>query len=159
MVSDSCRSTEGFVFTIYQFCKPFENTLLSKIIQSDRGPIYLRIYHSVAGGENIAAQDHNNNLRSLYWQTHEIKRLLHDVLVSVPELQPSIQKGTSIVKELIDNVIRARNLLASTSTDFLQLKVIVAKIDSDLDTISKVFDLLVAPVTAIHESNKHRRSR
>ncbi|KAJ7327695.1 Hemicentin-1 [Desmophyllum pertusum] len=48
-----------------------------------------------------------------------------------------------MVEDMLINVIKARRLLSSSS-DFLQLKVLVAKIDDDLDTISRVFDLLVA---------------
>ncbi|KAJ7327689.1 hypothetical protein OS493_026566 [Desmophyllum pertusum] len=124
-------------------CKPFSNSLLSYIVQPNGGSKYLQIYHSITGGEDMTAHDRNNNLRSLQNQTQEIKRILLDVQISVPELQPSAQMWAAMVEDMLINVMKARRLLSSSS-DFLQLKVLVAKIDDDLDTIPRVLDLLVA---------------
>ena len=93
------------------------------------------------GGEDIAVHDPKNNLRSLEWQAQEIKRVLLDVQISVPEMRPDVQKWSAKVQEMLINVIKARRLLSSS--DFLQLKMLVAKIDDDLDTMLRVFDLLV----------------
>ena len=94
------------------------------------------------GGEDIAVYDAKNNLRSLQWQAEEIKRVLLDVKLYVPEMQSDVQKWYAKVEEMLINVIKARRLLLSS--DFLRLKMLVAKIDDDLDTILRVFDLLVA---------------
>ncbi|XP_078370477.1 uncharacterized protein LOC144654268 isoform X2 [Oculina patagonica] len=143
LLASNCRVAQGLVFTLDRSCKPFENSLLSTVVQTYGGSKYLQIYHSITGGENIAAHDPKNNLRSLEWQTKEIKRVLLDVQQYVPELQPSTQMWSAKVEEMHTNVINARRLLSSSS-DVLQLKVLVAEIDDDLDTISRVFDLLVA---------------
>ncbi len=103
----------------------------------------MQIYHSITGGEDFAAHDPYNNLRFLERQTQEIKRVLLDVQLYVPELQPSTQQWSAKVEEMQTNVINARRLLSSSS-DILQLKVLVAEIDDDLDTISRVFDLFLA---------------
>ena len=94
------------------------------------------------GGQDIAVHDTKNNLRSLEWQALEIKRVLLNVQISVPEMKPDVQKWHAKVEEMLINVIEARRLLSSS--DFLQLKILVAKIDDDLDTMLKVFDLLAA---------------
>ena len=141
--ASNCPVTQGLVFALDRSYEPFKNSLLSTIIQPYGGSKYLQIFHSVVGGEDISAQDGNNNLRTLEWQTQEIKRVLVEVQLSVPELQPSANIWSAKVDEMLINVIKARRLLSS-STDFLQLKMVVAEIDEDLDTLSRVFDLLVA---------------
>ncbi len=143
LLASHCRFTQGLVFTLDRSCKPFENSLLKTVVQPYGGSKYLQVYHSIKGGEDIAAHDRKNNLRFLEWQTQEIKRVLLDVQLSVPELQPNTQIWSAKLEAMLINVIKARRLLSSSS-DFLQLKVLVAKIDDDLDTISRVFDLLVA---------------
>ena len=81
-------------------------------------------------------------MKLLELQAQEIKRVLLDVQISVPELQPNVQRWSSKVDEMLINVIKARRLLSSS--DFSELKMFVAKIDDDLDTMLRVFDLLVA---------------
>ena len=138
----NCLVAQGFVFTLDRSCKPFKNSLLSTFVQPYGRPKYLQVYYSIVGGEDVAVHDPNNNLRSLQWQAEEIKRVLLDVIVYVPERQPDVQKWYAKVEEMSKNVIEARRLLSSS--DFLQLKMLVAKIDDDLGTLLRVFDLLVA---------------
>lgn len=142
LLGSNCLVAQGFVFTLDRSCKPFKNSLLSTFVQPYGGSKYLQIYYSIVGGEDIAVLDPKNNLRSLQWQAEEIKRVLLDVRVYVPEMQPDVQKWYAKVEEMLTNVIKARRLLFSS--DFLQLKMLVAKIDDDVDTMLRVFDLLVA---------------
>ena len=142
LLGSNCSVAQGFVFSLDRSCKPFKSSLLSTFVQPYDGSKYLQIYYSIVGGEDIAIHDPKNNLRSLQWQAEEIKRVLHDVRVYVPETQPDVQKWYGKVEEMLINVIEARRLLSSS--DFLQLKILVAKIDDDLDTMLRVFDLLVA---------------
>ena len=143
---------QGFVFTLDRSCKPFKNSLLSTFVQPYGGSKYLQIYYSIVGGEDIAVHDPKNNLRSLQWQAVEIKRVLLDVKVYVPEMQSDVQKWYAKVEEMLINVIQARRLLSSS--DFFQLKMLVAKIDDDLDTMLKVFDLLVAQLQPFKHQNR-----
>ena len=138
----NCLVAQGFVFNLDRSSKPFENSLLSAVVQPYGGSKYLQIYHSIMGGEDIAVHDTKNNLRSLEWQALEIKRVLLNVQGSVPEMKSDVQKWYAKVEKMLINVIEARRLLSSS--DFLRLKTLVAKIDDDLDTMLKVFDLLVA---------------
>ena len=55
---------------------------------------------------------------------------------------------------MLTNVIQARRLLSSS--DFLQLKMLVAKIDDDLDIMLRVFDLLVAQLQPYQKSNEYQ---
>ena len=103
----------------------------------------MQIYHSITGGEDLTATDPSNNLKSLEWQTQEIKRVLLDVQISAPELQTTTQRWTTLVDEMLTNIIKARRTLSSSS-DFMQLKMLVAKIDNDLYKLPRVFDLLIA---------------
>ena len=63
--------------------------------------------------------------------------------ISVPELQSDTERWETVVEEMLFTVIKARRLLSSAS-DWLQLKVLVAKLDDDLDTTTRALDLLVA---------------
>ena len=138
-----CQVGQGLVFTLDRSCNPFKNSLLSTVVLPYGGSKYFQIFHSITDGQDVAAHDRNNNLRSLERQTQEIKRVLLDVQLSVPELQPGTQIWSAKADEMLINVLKARRLLAASS-DFLQLKVLASTIDDDLDTISRVFDLLVA---------------
>ena len=142
LLGSNCLVAQGLVFTLDRSCKPFKNSFLSTFVQPYKGFKYLQVYYSIVGGEDIAVHDPKNNLRSLRWLAEEIKRVLLDVRVNVPEMQPDVQKWYAKVEEMLKNVIEARRLLSSS--DFLQLKMLVAKIDDDLDTMLRVFDLLVA---------------
>ena len=142
LLASNCLVAQGFVFTLDRSCKPFKNSLLSTFVQPYGGSKYLQIYYSIVGGEDIAVHDPKNNLRSLQSQAKEIKSVFHDVNVSVPEMQPNVQKWYAKVEEMLINVIEARRRLSSS--DFLQLKMLVAKIDDDLDTMLRLLDLLVA---------------
>ena len=140
LLASNCLVAQRFVFTLDRSCEPFKNSLLSTFVHPYGGSKYLQIYYSIVGGEDIAVHDAKNNLRSLQWQAEEIKRVLLDV--KVPEMQSDVQKWYAKVEEMLINVIKTRRLLLSS--DFLQLKMLVAKIEDDLDTILRVFDLLVA---------------
>ena len=142
-LDDDCRVSQGFVFALQGSSKLFSSSPLSNVIRPAGGINYLQIYHSVSGGHVISAQDRRNNLRSLEWQTRDIKRRLLDVNISVPELQSDIKRWESLAEDMLLTVIKARRLL-STASDWFQLKVLVAKLDDDLDTITRAFDLLTA---------------
>ena len=142
-LDDDCRVPQGFVFALEDSSKLFSTSPLSNVIRPAGGFSYLQIYHSVSGGQVISAQDRSNNLRFLEWQTQEIKRSLLDVKISVPELQSDIKRWESLTEDMLLTVIKARRLL-STASDWFQLKVLVVKLDDDLDTIMRAFDLLTA---------------
>ncbi|PFX34264.1 Sushi, von Willebrand factor type A, EGF and pentraxin domain-containing protein 1 [Stylophora pistillata] len=141
--SSECHPPQGFTLTLDRESKPFKNSILSTIIRPNGGIKYLQIYYSINGGEDIAALDPNNNLRSLEYQTQDIKRVFLDVQIFVPELQETTQKWTGFLEETLVKVIKARNYLSSSS-DLLQLKKLIAEIDSDLDKIPRVLGLLIA---------------
>ena len=103
----------------------------------------MQIYYSIDGGEDIAAFDPSNNLKSLEYQTQDIKRVFLDVQIFVPELRETTQAWTAVLEGTLIKVIKARNLLSSSS-DLLQLKKLVAEIDNDLEKIPRVLDLLIA---------------
>ena len=103
----------------------------------------MQIYYSIDGGEDIAAFDPDNKLKSLEYQTQDIKKVFLDVQIFVPELQETTQRGTAMIEETVAKVIKARNLL-TTSSDLLKLKKLVAEIDNDLDKIPRVLDLFIA---------------
>ena len=103
----------------------------------------MQIYYSIDGGEDIAAFDPDNNLKSLEYQTQDIKKVFLDVQIFVPELQEITQRGTAMIEETVAKVIKARNFL-TTSSDLLKLKKLVAEIDNDLDKIPRVLDLFIA---------------
>ena len=103
----------------------------------------MQIYYSIDGGEDIAAFDPDNNLKSLEYQTQDIKKVFSDVQIFVPELQETTQRGTAMIEETVAKVIKARNFL-TTSSDLLKLKKLVAEIDNDLDKIPRVLDLFIA---------------
>ena len=103
----------------------------------------MQIYYSIDGGEDIAAFDPNNNLKSLEYQTQDIKKVFLDFQIFVPELQETTQRGTAMIEETVAKVIKARNFL-TTSSDLLKLKKLVAEIDNDLDKIPRVLDLFIA---------------
>ena len=103
----------------------------------------MQIYYSIDGGEDIAAFDPDKNLKSLEYQTQDIKKVFLDVQIFVPELQETTQRGTAMIEETVAKVIKARNFL-TTSSDLLKLKKLVAEIDNDLDTIPRVLDLFIA---------------
>ena len=103
----------------------------------------MQIYYSIDGGEDIAAFDPDNNLKSLEYQTQDIKKVFLDVQIFVPELQETTQRGTAMIEETVAKVIKARNFLI-TSSDLLKLKKLVAEIDNDLDKIPRVLDLFIA---------------
>ena len=103
----------------------------------------MQIYYSIDGGEDIAAFDPNNNLKSLEYQTQDIKKVFLDVQIFVPELRETTQTWTAVLEGTLIKVIKARNLLSSSS-DLLQLKKLVAEIDNDLEKIPRVLDLLIA---------------
>ena len=103
----------------------------------------MQIYYSIDGGEDIAAFDSNKNLKSLEYQSRDIKRVFLDVQIFVPELQETAQRGAAMIEEMLVKVIKARNLLSSSS-DLLKLKKVVAAIDSDLDKIPRILDLFIA---------------
>ena len=141
--TNDCRVPQGFVLTLGRSSLPFSKSLLSSVIRSNDGFKYLQIYHSVTGGEDVSAQDKNNNLRFLEWQVQEIKRVLFNVKTTVPELRSDTGRWEVVAQKMLTTVIEARRLLSSTS-DWLQLKVLVEKLDDDLDIIARAFDLLVA---------------
>ena len=103
----------------------------------------MQIYYSIDGGEDIAAFDPDNKLKSLEYQTQDIKKVFLDVQIFVPELQEITQRGTAMIEETLVKVIKARNLLTKSS-DLLKLKKLVAEIDNDLDKIPRVLDLFIA---------------
>ena len=141
--SDDCRVPQGCVFTLEKSSKPFSTGPLSKVIRPNGGLKYFQIYHSVTGGQVVSAQDKNNNSRFLELQTQKIKQILLDVKTNVSELQSNIERWDAVAEEMLTNVIKARRLL-SPASDWLQLKVLVEKLDDNLDIITRAFDLLVA---------------
>ena len=140
---DDCRVPQGFVFSLARSSKPFRKTPLSDLIRPTGGVKYLQIYHSVTGGQVASAQDYNNSLAILEQQTWEIKRILLDVKISVPELQSYTAKWESNAEEILISVKKARHLLSSSS-DWFKVKELVAKLDDGLDTMARAFDLLAA---------------
>lgn len=142
-LSDECRVPQGFVFVLERSSKPFITSPLSNIISPNNGFKYLQIFHSLSGGQDLSAQDRNNNLRFLEWQTQEIRRILVDVKTYVPSLKSETERWETVAGEMLTTVIKARLLLFAGS-DLFKLKLAVEKLDNALDTITRAFDLLVA---------------
>ena len=134
---------QGFVLTLDRSAELFNANLLSHIIRPNAGLKYLQIYHSVTGGQDNSAEDRRYNLRFLELQTQDMKRILLDVENSVPELRYDTGKWKVVAENMLTSVIEARRILSSSSNWF-QLKRLVRKLDNDLDTITRAFDLLVA---------------
>ena len=134
---------QGFVLTLDRSAELFNANLLSHIIRPNAGLKYLQIYHSVTGGLDNSAEDRRYNLRFLELQTQDMKRILLDVENSVPELRYDTGKWKVVAENMLTSVIEARRILSSSSNWF-QLKRLVRKLDNDLDTITRAFDLLVA---------------
>ena len=134
---------QGFVLTLDRSAELFNANLLSHIIRPNAGLKYLQIYHSVTGGQDNSAEDRRYNLRFLELQTQDMKRILLDVENTVPELRYDTGKWKVVAENMLTSVIEARRILSSSSNWF-QLKRLVRKLDSDLDTITRAFDLLVA---------------
>ena len=135
--------TQGFVLTLDRSAELFNTNPLSQIIRPNAGLKYLQIYHSVTGGQDNSAEDRRYNLRFLELQTQDMKRILLDVENSVPELRYDTGKWKVVAENMLTSVIEARRILSSSSNWF-QLKRLVRKLDNDLDTITRAFDLLVA---------------
>ena len=135
--------TQGFVLTLDRSAELFNTNPLSQIIRPNAGLKYLQIYHSVTGGQDNSADDRRYNLRFLELQTQDMKRILLDVENSVPELRYDTGKWKVVAENMLTSVIEARRILSSSSNWF-QLKRLVRKLDNDLDTITRAFDLLVA---------------
>ena len=134
---------QGFVLTLDRSAELFNANLLSHIIRPNAGLKYLQIYHSVTGGQDNSAEDRRYNLRFLELQTQDMKRILLDVENSVPELRYDTGKWKVVAENMLTSVIEARRILSSSSNWF-QLERLVRKLDNDLDTITRAFDLLVA---------------
>ena len=134
---------QGFVLALDRSAELFNANLLSHIIRPNAGLKYLQIYHSVTGGQDNSAEDRRYNLRFLELQTQDMKRILLDVENSVPELRYDTGKWKVVAENMLTSVIEARRILSSSSNWF-QLKRLVRKLDNDLDTITRAFDLLVA---------------
>ena len=134
---------QGFVLTLDRSAELFNANPLSQIIRPNAGLKYLQIYHSVTGGQDNSAEDRRYNLRFLELQTQDMKRILLDVENSVPELRYDTGKWKVVAENMLTSVIEARRILSSSSNWF-QLKRLVRKLDNDLDTITRAFDLLVA---------------
>ena len=134
---------QGFVLTLDRSAKLFNANLLSHIIRPNAGLKYLQIYHSVTGGQDNSAEDRRYNLRFLELQTQDMKRILLDVENTVPELRYDTGKWKVVAENMLTSVIEARRIVSSSSNWF-QLKRLVRKLDNDLDTITRAFDLLVA---------------
>ena len=141
--SDDCRVPQGFVFALGRSSKLFRASPLAYIIRPDGGLKYLQMYHSVTGGDVISGQDDKHNLRFVELQAQEIKRTLLDVGRTVPQLQSNTKRWEAVADEILADVTKARHLLSSAS-DWLGLKVLVKRLDDDLDVISRAFDLLIA---------------
>ena len=135
--------SQGFVLTLDRSAELFNANLLSHIIRPNAGLKYLQIYHSVTGGQDNSAEDRRYNLRFLELQTQDMKRILLDVENSVPEVRYDTGKWKVVAENMLTSVIDARRILSSSSNWF-QLKRLVRKLDNDLDTITRAFDLLVA---------------
>ena len=140
---DDCRVAQGFVFSLARSSKPFSSTPLSDVIRPTGGVKYLQIYHSVTGGQVASAQDYNNNLAILERQIWEVRRILLEVKISLPELHSYTARWESKAEEMLIGVIKARRLLNSSS-DWMQVKEVVAKLDDGLDTMVRAFDFLAA---------------
>ena len=140
---DDCEVPQGFVFAIERSSELFKTSPLTNVIKPSAGVAVLQIYHSITGGQITFAQDHKNNLRFLEWQAQEVKRILLDVKISVPEIQSDLKRWESLSDDMLFNAIKARRLL-SPGSDWFQLKVVVAKIDGSLDTMTRGIDLLTA---------------
>ena len=134
---------QGFVLTLDRSAELFNANPLSQIIRPNAGLKYLQIYHSVTGGQDNSVEDRRYNLRFLELQTQDMKRILLDVENSVPELRYDTGKWKVVAENMLTSVIEARRILSSSSNWF-QLKRLVRKLDNDLDTITRAFDLLVA---------------
>ena len=134
---------QGFVLTLDRSAELFNANPLSQIIRPNAGLKYLQIYHSVTGGQDNSAEDRRYNLRFLELQTQDMKRILLDVENSVPELRYDTEKWKVVAENMLTSVIEARRILSSSSNWF-QLKRLVRKLDNDLDTITRAFDLLVS---------------
>ena len=134
---------QGFVLTLDRSAELFNANLLSHIIRPNAGLKYLQIYHSVTGRQDNSAEDRRYNLRFLELQTQDMKRILLDVENTVPELRYDTGKWKVVAENMLTSVIEARRILSSSSNWF-QLKRLVRKLDNDLDTITRAFDLLVA---------------
>ena len=134
---------QGFVLTLDRSAELFNTNPLSQIIRPNAGLKYLQIYHSVTGGQDNSAENRRYNLRFLELQTQDMKRILLDVENSVPELRYDTGKWKVVAENMLTSVIEARRILSSSSNWF-QLKRLVRKLDNDLDTITRAFDLLVA---------------
>ena len=134
---------QGFVLTLDRSAELFNANLLSHIIRPNAGLKYLQIYHSVTGGQDNSAEDRRYNLRFLELQTQDMKRILLDVENTVPELRYDTGKWKVVAENMLTSVIEARRILSSSSNWF-QLNRLVRKLDNDLDTITRAFDLLVA---------------
>ena len=134
---------QGFVLTLDRSAELFNANLLSHVIRPNAGLKYLQIYHSVTGGQDNSAEDRRYNLRFLELQTQDMKRILLDVENTVPELRYDTGKWKVVAENMLTSVIEARRILSSSSNWF-QLKRLVRKLDNDLDTITRAFDLLVA---------------
>ena len=134
---------QGFVLTLDRSAELFNANPLSQIIRPNAGLKYLQIYHSVTGGQDNSAEDRRYNLRFLELQTQDMRRILLDVENSVPELRYDTGKWKVVAENMLTSVIEARRILSSSS-NWLQLKRLVRKLDNDLDTITRAFDLLVA---------------
>ena len=141
--SDECRVPQGFVFILERSSQPFSASTLSNVIRPNDGFKYLQIFHSVTGGQDVSAQDRNNNLRFLEWQTQEIKRTLRDLKFYVPDLQSDLSRWVAVADKMLTTAIKARRLISLTS-DWLKLKLVVETLDNYLDIITRAFDLLVA---------------
>lgn len=134
---------QGFVLTLDRSAELFNANLLSHIIRPNAGLKYLQIYYSVTGGQDNSAEDRRYNLRFLELQTQDMKRILLDVENTVPELRYDTGRWKVVAENMLTSVIEARRILSSSSNWF-QLKRLVRKLDNDLDTITRAFDLLVA---------------
>ena len=71
----------------------------------------------------------------------------------MPELQSDSERWKLVAEEMFSTVLKARRLLSSQS-DWLQLKVLVEKLDNDLNIITRAFDLLVAQL----QSHRNRKN-
>ena len=143
LLTSECRVPQGFTFILDRAAEPFKSSIFFTFIKPNGGIKYLQIYYSIDGGEDIAAFDPNKNLKSLEYQSRDMKRVFLDVQIFVPELQETAQRGAAMIEETLVKVIKARNLLSSSS-DLLKLKRVVAEIDNDLDKIPRVLDLFIA---------------
>lgn len=139
---DDCEVPQGFVFTIEKSSEIFKTSPLANVIKPSAGFTVLQIYHSITGGQTTFAQDHKNNLRFLEWQAQGVKRILLDVKMSVPEIQSDIKGWESLSDDMLFNAVKARRLL-SLGSSWFQLKVLVAKIDDSLNTMTRGIDLII----------------